>query len=424
MPEENTLSPREQEILQLAAKGLTNREIAQTLSISPNTVKVHLSNIFEKAGVASRTEAALYGMEHGIVAVPGGEAEEQAPQFSLRETLQKYRWVWVAMMLLLAVSIVTFTTNIILPAQTPEPRIMEDVAERWQEWAPLPETRSGMAAEVYNGHIYSLAGMGPEGLGEEGFRYSPEEDRWEEIKAKPTPVSDVQGVLIGEKIYVPGGRLANGQPTDILEIYNPREDVWGMGALLPRPICAYALADFEGQLYLFGGWDGQRALDNVYIYDPIEDNWREGTQMPIARQDAGAVALTDKIIVLGGRNNSDILKDAQAYFPSRDSGGEDPWSKYVALPEGRYDFGVANIYDNIYILGGKPMGKSNQMVGWLLLDEEWITFPAIQNFNGRDTTLVSLDSLLVLFDSQIDITTTPVWTYQAFYYSIYIPFVP
>jgi len=257
MSEDNTLSPREQEIiLQLAATGLTNREIAQTLSISPNTVKVHLSNIFEKTGAASRTEAAVYGMEHGIVAVPGGEVEELPPRFSLLEMLRKYRWVWLAMLLLLVllvVSVVTFTTNIILPAPTPEPGILEDVAERWQERAPLPETRSGMVAEVYDGDIYTFAGMGPDGVPDgvrgEGFRYILEEDSWEaiqtKIQTKPTPVSDVKGVLIGEKIYVPGGRLASGKPTDVLEIYNPREDVWGMGASLPKPVSAYAIADFD-----------------------------------------------------------------------------------------------------------------------------------------------------------------------------------
>ena len=80
MPNNNTLSSREEEILQLVATGLTNREIAQKLTISPNTVKVHLSNIYEKINVASRTEATLYGIEHGIVDVPGGEVETAPPE--------------------------------------------------------------------------------------------------------------------------------------------------------------------------------------------------------------------------------------------------------------------------------------------------------------------------------------------------------
>ncbi len=425
MPEDKALSPREREILKLAAKGLTNREIAQTLSISPNTVKVHLSNIYEKTGVTSRTEAALYGMEHGLVDVPGGEPESPQPTgFSVRELLRKYFWVWMAMLGLIVIASVTFTMNVLMPSPEPETGVLEDVAERWQELAPLPQNQSGMAVVVYDGDIYSIGGMGLNGVHATGFRYLPDAERWEEITPKPTPVTDVQGALIGEKIYIPGGRLASDQPTDILEIYDPRGNDWEKGASMPRPISAYAMAAFEGQLYVFGGWDGQNTLDDVFIYDPVEDVWHEGSKMSIERQDAGAVALADRIIVLGGRNETRILKDGLVYFPSRDNEGEDPWYEHIPLPEGRYNFGLTSISDNIYVLGGQPEGQAGNMEGLLLLDEEWITFPVIQDFNQRDIAMVSLDSLLVLFDNQPDLTTSPVWTYQAFYYSIYIPFVP
>jgi LuxR family transcriptional regulator, maltose regulon positive regulatory protein len=53
------LSVREQDVLKLIASGLTNREIAETLSISPETVKKHTGSIYGKLGVRSRTEAAL-----------------------------------------------------------------------------------------------------------------------------------------------------------------------------------------------------------------------------------------------------------------------------------------------------------------------------------------------------------------------------
>jgi LuxR family maltose regulon positive regulatory protein len=54
-----SLSPREQEILDLVRQGLTNAEIAQTLFVSVSTVKAHMRHIFEKLGVRTRTEAAL-----------------------------------------------------------------------------------------------------------------------------------------------------------------------------------------------------------------------------------------------------------------------------------------------------------------------------------------------------------------------------
>ncbi len=63
----NELSEREREILRLVATGAGNKEIAQQLSISTNTVKVHLRNIFAKIGACSRTEAAMYAVNAGWV---------------------------------------------------------------------------------------------------------------------------------------------------------------------------------------------------------------------------------------------------------------------------------------------------------------------------------------------------------------------
>ncbi|GAI42971.1 unnamed protein product, partial [marine sediment metagenome] len=59
------LSEREMEVLNLAAKGISNKDIAEQLFLSPRTVQVHLGSIFNKLGVASRTEAVLYGLRRG-----------------------------------------------------------------------------------------------------------------------------------------------------------------------------------------------------------------------------------------------------------------------------------------------------------------------------------------------------------------------
>lgn len=59
------LSEREMEVLKSAAKGISNKDIAEQLFLSPRTVQVHLGNIFNRLGVASRTEAVLYGLRRG-----------------------------------------------------------------------------------------------------------------------------------------------------------------------------------------------------------------------------------------------------------------------------------------------------------------------------------------------------------------------
>lgn len=58
------LSPREQEVLACGARGLTNPEIATRLTVSENTVRFHLKNIYEKLQMTNRTEAAAWYFKH------------------------------------------------------------------------------------------------------------------------------------------------------------------------------------------------------------------------------------------------------------------------------------------------------------------------------------------------------------------------
>jgi DNA-binding CsgD family transcriptional regulator len=61
------LSPRELEVLQLVVQGLTDAEVGDRLFISPRTVGRHLQSIYNKLGVGSRTAAAAYAFERGIL---------------------------------------------------------------------------------------------------------------------------------------------------------------------------------------------------------------------------------------------------------------------------------------------------------------------------------------------------------------------
>ena len=64
------LTRRELEVLQLAAGGLANKEIARDLVISEKTVKNHIANIFSKLQVNDRTQAILYALRKGLVTLP------------------------------------------------------------------------------------------------------------------------------------------------------------------------------------------------------------------------------------------------------------------------------------------------------------------------------------------------------------------
>lgn len=63
------LTPREREVLQTLADGLNDREIAERLHISPETVHTHMVNILSKLGVQSRLRALVFAVRHGVVTI-------------------------------------------------------------------------------------------------------------------------------------------------------------------------------------------------------------------------------------------------------------------------------------------------------------------------------------------------------------------
>ncbi len=443
--EESDLSEREQEILKLLATGASNKEIAQRLFISPNTVKVHLRNIFTKIGAASRTEAVLYALRVGLVTQvvdegqasaeteqpetsPQLEAEvvqpEQAPMqlevitpsVTVERAPGRRRTVWVALgvMVLLAVTALGWwwqtrsLERTLVPTLTPTPMVLP----RWQLQQSLPVTLSAPAAVVYEQTFYFVTGQ------EDGaaLRYHPKQKSWQALAVKPTPVRDAGAVLIGELIYVPGGRLADGRATDRLEVYNPRLDRWELRASLPSPRCAYALAALEGQLYLFGGWDGRDYVADVFIYDPQTDAWHTGQPMAARRGFAAAVAVGGKILVLGGWDGKTALATNSVYFPQRDENGEKAWEDQLPLPEGRYGLSAAFLTDVVYVIGGTDGQTELAPLRYDADGNAWLPLELPPQEVGVQPVVLPLGTQLHVFGGlHGDVGTAEYLTYQASY---------
>ncbi len=67
MPHSHNLTVREIEVLTLLVKGLSNREMAEQLTLSPRTVERHLENVYRKTGARNRAEATAYAFTHGLL---------------------------------------------------------------------------------------------------------------------------------------------------------------------------------------------------------------------------------------------------------------------------------------------------------------------------------------------------------------------
>ena len=366
----NGLSDREREILFLVATGVSNKEIASSLYISTNTVKVHLRNIFAKIGVTTRTEAAMYAVSVGLVE-PGMKARsghlEGSPglvttggaiDVPAGNITQRFRSRWLtvgAVAALIVLGIIALFGWRTARSLTRASVSLSPTAipPRWEERAPLRMARKGLAVAVYGNQIYAIAGETSKGVTDVLERYDPATDRWSSLSPIPVPVADVNAAVIGGKFFIPGGRLASGEVTNLMEIYDPLQDTWEKGSPLPEALSAYALAAFEGKLYLFGGWNGEKIVASVYEYDPEGDVWIPRTSMPTARAFAGAALAGGNIFVVGGYDGQRALAVNEIYLPERDDGNQVAWTQGEPLPEGRYAMGVVSVADILHVVGGK-----------------------------------------------------------------------
>jgi DNA-binding CsgD family transcriptional regulator len=383
------LSEREIEILRWVATGVSNKEIAQKLVISPNTVKVHLRNIFAKIGVASRTEAAMYAIREGVVqmemptppnAVAAPETvvvPEPIPSPVLpAHRPSRLRWI-IAEVVVLALLLLTPLAWRAMNATSARPTLAAPptptAQPRWQEKAPLPEARAGLAVAAYENLIYAIGGETAVTITGRLDRYDPATDAWVTLTSKPISVTDINAAVIGGRIYVPGGKMASGVVTSTMEVYDPRTNTWEPRAPLPVALSAYAMVAFEGKLYVFGGWDGERYLATTYEYDPSRDAWVERTPMPTARGFAGAAVAGGRIYVVGGTDGKQALAVNEEYS-LEDGNSITAWRTRAPLPRPRTNAGSASLADIVYIVGGQDAAVTATPLEYLASNNSWQIF--------------------------------------------------
>jgi DNA-binding CsgD family transcriptional regulator len=440
MPDINDLSERELEILRLVAGGASNKQIAHALTISTNTVKVHLRNIFNKIEVASRTEAAMFAVRSGLVqaggtAFEGQIAEKEGGKLTDSELSSDYtKKIGLRRLILISIPVVILIVVFLAinngrsseaPLQaTASPAVVQSLT-RWQEGVNMPTRRSGMAVAVFENQIYAVGGETIDGVTGVVERYNPQTRVWETLQEKPHPVSDISAAVIGGRVYIPGGRQANREIISHLEIYDPRQNTWELGAPLPFPISAYAMVAFEGKLFIFGGENEDGYLSSVLVYDPSRDEWDEIEAMPTKRAYAGAAVAAGKIFVIGGFDGQKALAEVEIFMPGLMNGDESPWIVGESLEEGRYKLGVTSLADLIYIFGGAgdTINLDNTFQS-LTLTNNWIPIEVDFNYPWISMGLVPIETKIFILGGKIDDEPSgSVLEYQAIY-TILIPMIP
>lgn len=461
----NTLSERERAVLRLVATGATNQQIADLLDISANTVKVHLRNVFGKIGAASRTEATLYAVRTGLVSVGNesnasvdvaelpsaayslpvpviNPTPEQAlpdvtvvvpptvpqPPTELAVTTQpaltpssaprvsrtfSHREVGVLGVLigvLLAATIIALIQVVRSSAQggsthatVGTPQATASGSSSWVPRTPPGQPLIGAAVAINSGPIFVIGGSDGTRVLPNVASYDPLSDTWTSRESKPTPVRDAQAasVVLSGKLFVPGGRTADGSIVDVLEIYDPKSHSWSKGHALPAPRSGYGLVVVGGQLYLFGGWDGAAYRAEVYRYAPESDHWDELTPMPTARAFACVVSFEEGVYVIGGENRSGPLYNNEEYTPaSEGAANAQPWRQRTPLPQPVSKSGCGAVDNKIYLFGGS--NNSGTQKSYDVRTDMWSTESAAPEPIGDQAAVAYRDGFFFIIGGGSD----------------------
>lgn len=381
------LSEREIEILKLLGQGKSNKDIAQELFISINTVKVHVNNVFKKLGVSSRTEATLYAIEHELIDNPRPDAEpvhiyvpisdpDAAPTPVQPSLLSKYWWLFLLLGVLLVVGLSFFFSNSPLfaePTPTANPLIDTLNQDRWRELSPIPTPREGMAIAVWDGAIYTIGGRTADGVSQSVERYVKLNNRWESLEPKPISVFNAGAASVGGRIYVPGGELSDGTMNSVMEVYDPRAAQWSVETKLPRAISRYGIATYEGGIYLFGGWDGSNLLDSAWVYTPSQDEWQELPNLPSPRSNLSVTVMGENLYIFGGACEEGPCSDTYTFSPNLVGSGESPWKQQLTLEDDVRFMGAEVVSGSLFLFGELEDGTV-QLRNYTSQNNMWYTY--------------------------------------------------
>jgi DNA-binding CsgD family transcriptional regulator/N-acetylneuraminic acid mutarotase len=442
------LTERELQIVQLLATGVGNKEIAAQLFLSPNTVKVHLRNIFTKLEVQTRTEATMIAVRNGWVAVGENsefriqnsekesvpltaalaiepkegnsleridEGEDQsslttydlsitpvpvAPNPQLLLPLSMRRRVAIVATLVIALALSVLSLNV---RPTDATSSTDDLAAsgeigsvaptasqptRWNARASVRTARARSIAVGIKDQVYVIGGEVDRKFSDEVLAYEPGKDQWHDLGVpKPTPVLNTSAAALGDNVYVPGGLTANNAATDRFEVLNVVSKTWLALPRLPKATSNHAVSALPNQVFVLGGRSSGQISNEAYVFDVAANKWSALPPMPTPREGAAAIGFNGRVFVVGGFDGRRELATCE-YFAIADKA----WHTCKPMTIGRSSFGLAQIAGSLFAVGG---GAIN-FIGWNekydIAADQWTTFdmPAAHTGDWRQVAVASL----------------------------------
>ena len=214
----------------------------------------------------------------------------------------------------------------------------------WAQLTNLPTPIEATSAVADGTYIYILNGHATSGISNNLYRYDPAADSYTQLAGAPISTTEQNAAYLNGKIYLVGGRTANGEYTSTVQIYNISTDSWSRAASYPQPMGDAAAVALNGYIYVAGG-----GLDTnkTYRYDPSSNTWSDSAvaDAPDVIGMAASGIYNGEWLIAGGYPGN---ARAESWNPTTTS-----WRQLATMPAPREWLGGATLGSSFYAVGGE-----------------------------------------------------------------------
>jgi Kelch motif/Galactose oxidase, central domain len=184
--------------------------------------------------------------------------------------------------------------------------------------------------------------------------------RWKQGAVLPVPRSEVAATLAAGEIYVVGGFLADGQPSNRVDAYSPRTNRWRRITDLPVTAHHPMATAHRGRVYVLGGYGPDGARQSSFVL--AGGVWTALPPMPESRAAGGAAVIGGKLYVVGGVTTTagarSLARQTLVYDIARRT-----WS-LAPGPTRREHLGVTALNGRLYAVGGRTAGFDTNLAAF------------------------------------------------------------
>ncbi len=233
-------------------------------------------------------------------------------------------------------------------------------ADAWTALAPMPAPRGGLGAAVADGRLVVAGGEEPTSVDNTVFAYDIASNTWSALPPMPTGRHGPAVAAVDKTVFVIGGATqpSHTASTGVGEALQmpPRRlqaaPVWRAlkDAPIARQFAGTTVAG--GKMWVAGGLTQDAATTAVYGYDPVIDSWTRGPDLPLPLHHVAAVTYHNEVVVIGGwtpaNGNLSGLVSGKV-FALRNGA----WVELPPLNHPRVAEGAAVVGDKIVVMGGQ-----------------------------------------------------------------------